>query len=101
MVVTALSVAGSFGIARLIFQGGYLAEVHNSTTPQLHNSTSPGFVGAHGPLFFAAMGFGVSTDYTFFLLSAAKERYKTHPVPSGRWSAQLARRVVLWCRLQR
>lgn len=93
MVVAALSVAGSFGIARLIFQGGYLAEVHNST--------SPGFVDARVPLFFAAMGFGVSTEYTFFLLSAAKERYKTHPVPSGRWSAQLARRVVLWCRLQR
>jgi RND superfamily putative drug exporter len=68
-------VAGSFGLARLIFQSGYLAEVHNSTSQDL--------VDARRPLFFAATGFGVSAVYTFFLLSAAEERYKTHPVPSG------------------
>ena len=71
VVVTGLSVAGAFGIARLIFQDGYLSG--------LLNFTSQGFVDAWGPLFFGAMVFGVAMDYTLFLLSAAKERYETHP----------------------
>ncbi len=71
VVVTGLSVAGAFGIARLIFQDGYLSGLLNFT-PQ-------GFVDAWGPLFFGAMVFGVAMDYTLFLLSAAKERYETHP----------------------
>ena len=73
VAVTALSVAGAFGIARLIFQDGHLAGVLGFT-PQ-------GFVDAWGPLFFGAMVFGVAMDYTLFLLSAAKERYETHPDP--------------------
>ncbi len=73
VVVTGLSVAGAFGIARLIFQDGYLSGLLNFT-PQ-------GFVDAWGPLFFGAMVFGVAMDYTLFLLSAAKERYETHPDP--------------------
>ena len=73
VVVTALSVAGAFGVARLIFQDGYLSGLLNFT-PQ-------GFVDAWGPLFFGAMVFGVSMDYTLFLLSAAKESYETHPDP--------------------
>ena len=71
--ITALSVAGAFGIARLIFQDGHLSGLLNFT-PQ-------GFVDAWGPLFFGAMVFGVAMDYTLFLLSAAKERYETHPDP--------------------
>ena len=43
--------------------------------------TPQGFVDAWGPLFFGAMVFGVAMDYTLFLLSAAKERYETHPDP--------------------
>ena len=73
VAVTALSVAGAFGIARLIFQDGHLSGVLNFT-PQ-------GFVDAWGPLFFGAMVFGVAMDYTLFLLSAAKERYETRPDP--------------------
>ncbi len=73
VAVTALSVAGAFGIARLIFQDGHLSGILNFT-PQ-------GFVDAWGPLFFGAMVFGVAMDYTLFLLSAAKERYETHPDP--------------------
>ena len=73
VAVTALSVAGAFGIARLIFQDGHLAGILHFT-PQ-------GFVDAWGPLFFGAMVFGVAMDYTLFLLSAAKERYETHPDP--------------------
>ena len=71
VAVTGLSVAGAFGIARLIFQDGHLSGLLGFT-PQ-------GFVDAWGPLFFGAMVFGVAMDYTLFLLSAAKERYDTHP----------------------
>jgi RND superfamily putative drug exporter len=73
VAVTALSVAGAFGVARLIFQDGHLAGL-------LHFSPQ-GFVDAWGPLFFGAMVFGVAMDYTLFLLSAAKERYETRPDP--------------------
>ncbi len=73
VAITALSVAGAFGIARLIFQNGFLSGPLNFH-PQ-------GFVDAWGPIFFGAMVFGVAMDYTLFLLSAAKERYETHPDP--------------------
>jgi RND superfamily putative drug exporter len=73
VVVTGLSVAGAFGVARLIFQDGHLSG--------LLNFTSQGFVDAWGPLFFGAMVFGVAMDYTLFLLTAAKERYETDADP--------------------
>ncbi len=73
VVITGLSVAGAFGVARLIFQNGDLSGLLHFT-PQ-------GFVDAWGPLFFGAMVFGVAMDYTLFLLSAAKERYETHADP--------------------
>jgi RND superfamily putative drug exporter len=89
VAVTALSVAGAFGIARLIFQDGHLAGLLHFT-PQ-------GFVDAWGPLFFGAMVFGVAMDYTLFLLSAAKERYETHPDPEHAMTVSVATsgRVVL------
>ena len=73
VLITGLSVAAAFGVARLIFQDGHLAGLLNFT-PQ-------GFVDAWGPLFFGAMVFGVAMDYTLFLLSAAKERYETRRDP--------------------
>jgi len=73
VVVTGLSVAGAFGVARLIFQNGDLSGLLHFT-PQ-------GFVDAWAPLFFGAMVFGVAMDYTLFLLSAAKEQYETHADP--------------------
>ncbi len=73
VVITGLSVAGAFGVARLIFQNGDLSGLLHFT-PQ-------GFVDAWAPLFFGAMVFGVAMDYTLFLLSAAKERYETHADP--------------------
>jgi RND superfamily putative drug exporter len=89
VLVTALSVAGAFGIARLIFQDGWLSGVLHFT-PQ-------GFVDAWGPLFFGAMVFGVAMDYTLFLLSAAKERYETHADPEHAMVGSVATsgRVVL------
>jgi RND superfamily putative drug exporter len=73
VVLTSLSVAGAFGIARLIFQNGDLSGLLGFT-PQ-------GFVDAWAPLFFGAMVFGVAMDYTLFLLTAAKERYDTDADP--------------------
>jgi RND superfamily putative drug exporter len=89
VAVTALSVAGAFGIARLIFQDGHLSRVLGFT--------SQGFVDAWGPLFFGAMVFGVAMDYTLFLLSAAKERYETHPDPEHAMTGSVGTsgRVVL------
>jgi putative drug exporter of the RND superfamily len=89
VAVTGLSVAGAFGIARLIFQDGHLSGLLNFT-PQ-------GFVDAWGPLFFGAMVFGVAMDYTLFLLSAAKERFETHPDPEHAMTGSVSTsgRVVL------
>jgi RND superfamily putative drug exporter len=89
VVVTGLSVAGAFGIARLIFQDGWLAG-------PLHFQPQ-GFVDAWGPIFFGAMVFGVAMDYTLFLLSSAKERYETHPDPEHAMigSVRSSGRVVL------
>jgi RND superfamily putative drug exporter len=74
VLITALSVAGAFGIGRLIFQNGILAGPLGFQ-PQ-------GFIDAWAPLFFGAMVFGVAMDYTLFMLSAAKERYETHAEPA-------------------
>ena len=89
VVITGLSVAGAFGIARLIFQNGDLSGLLHFT-PQ-------GFVDAWGPLFFGAMVFGVAMDYTLFLLSAAKERYETRADPEHSMvgSVRTSGRVVL------
>lgn len=73
MIITALSVAGAFGIGRLIFQNGYLSGLL-SFQPQ-------GFIDAWAPLFLGAMVFGAAMDYTLFMIFAAKERYEMHPDP--------------------
>jgi putative drug exporter of the RND superfamily len=73
VLITALSLAAAFGIARLIFQDGHLSGLLHFT-PQ-------GYVDAWGPLFFGAMVFGIAMDYTLFFLSAAKERYETDDDP--------------------
>ncbi|NNN14959.1 MAG: MMPL family transporter [Acidimicrobiaceae bacterium] len=68
-VVTSLLATGAtFGVARLIFQDGWM---HNmlSFTPQ-------GFLDSWAPVFFFAMIFAISMDYTVFLLSSAKEHYE-------------------------
>ena len=89
VLITALSVAGAFGIGRLIFQNGLLAGPLGFQ-PQ-------GFIDAWAPLFFGAMVFGVAMDYTLFMLSAAKERYETHPDPEHAMigSMRTSGRVVL------
>ncbi len=67
VVTNLLAVGAAFGVARLIFQDGHAAGLLGFE-PQ-------GFVDAWGPVFFFAMIFAISMDYTVFLLSAAKEHY--------------------------
>ena len=62
-----LATGAAFGIARLIFQDGHGAGLLGFE-PQ-------GFLDAWGPVFFFAMIFAISMDYTVFLLSSAKEHY--------------------------
>ena len=62
-----LATGAAFGIARLIFQEG-----HGSG---LLGFESQGFLNAWAPVFFFAMIFAISMDYTVFLLSSAKEHW--------------------------
>jgi putative drug exporter of the RND superfamily len=62
-----LATGAAFGVARLIFQDGHGAG--------LLGFESQGFLDAWGPVFFFAMVFAISMDYTVFLLSSAKEHY--------------------------
>jgi RND superfamily putative drug exporter len=71
VITNLLAVGAAFGVARLIFQGG-----HGSG---LFNFTPQGFLDAWAPVFFFAMIFAISMDYTVFLLSSAKEHWdRTH-----------------------
>jgi putative drug exporter of the RND superfamily len=66
-----LAVGAAFGVGRLIFQNGHGAGLLGFE-PQ-------GFMDAWAPVFFFAMIFAISMDYTVFLLSSAKEHWeRTH-----------------------
>ncbi len=67
-VVSLLSTAAAFGVARLIFQEG-----HGSG---LIGFESQGFLDAWAPVFFFAMIFAIAMDYTVFLLASAKEHWE-------------------------
>ncbi len=62
-----LATAAAFGVAQLIFQEGHLSGLLGFE-PQ-------GFLDAWAPVFFFAMIFAISMDYTVFLLSSAKEHW--------------------------
>ncbi|MHB1208749.1 MAG: MMPL family transporter [Acidimicrobiales bacterium] len=68
VVTSLLATAGAFGVARLVFQNG---DAHT-----LLGFVPQGFLDAWGPVFFFAMIFAISMDYTVFLLSSAKEHYE-------------------------
>jgi RND superfamily putative drug exporter len=63
-----LAVAAAFGVAKLIFQDGNLSG--------LLGFESQGFLDAWAPVFFFAMIFAISMDYSVFLLSSAKEHFE-------------------------
>ncbi len=62
-----LATGAAFGVAKWLFQDGAL---HS-----LLGFQSQGFLDAWGPVFFFAMIFAISMDYTVFLLSSAKEHW--------------------------
>jgi RND superfamily putative drug exporter len=68
VVPNLLATGAAFGIAKLIFQDGHLAG--------LLGFESQGFLDAWAPVFFFAMIFAISMDYTVFLLSSAKEHWE-------------------------
>ena len=72
-VVSLLSTAAAFGVAKLIFQDGRLESVLGFE--------SQGFLDAWAPVFFFAMIFAIAMDYTVFLLATAKEHYEHHGDP--------------------
>ena len=67
VVTNLLATGAAFGVARLIFQNGHGAG--------FLGFESQGFLDAWGPVFFFAMIFAISMDYTVFLLSSAKEHF--------------------------
>jgi putative drug exporter of the RND superfamily len=67
VITNLLAVGAAFGVGRLIFQGGHGAG--------LLGFESQGFMDAWAPVFFFAMIFAISMDYTVFLLSSAKEHW--------------------------
>lgn len=62
-----LATGAAFGVGRLIFQDGNGAG--------LLGFESQGFLDAWAPVFFFAMIFAISMDYTVFLLASAKEHF--------------------------
>jgi RND superfamily putative drug exporter len=77
-----LSTAAAFGVARLVFQEGYGADLLGFE-PQ-------GFLDAWAPVFFFAMIFAIAMDYTVFLLASAKEHYETSGDPHDAMVGALA-----------
>jgi RND superfamily putative drug exporter len=67
VLINLLATGAAFGIGRLIFQSGHGAG--------LLGFESQGFMDAWAPVFFFAMIFAISMDYTVFLLSSAKEHW--------------------------
>jgi RND superfamily putative drug exporter len=67
VVTNLLATGAAFGVAKWIFQDGALHTLLGFE-PQ-------GFLDAWGPVFFFAMIFAISMDYTVFLLSSAKEHW--------------------------
>ncbi|WP_280456806.1 MMPL family transporter [Nocardia carnea] len=73
-LVSLLSTAAAFGVAKLIFQDGHGAGLLGFT-PQ-------GFLDGWGPVFFFAMIFAIAMDYTVFLLATTKEQYERSADPA-------------------
>ena len=67
VITNLLATAAAFGIGRLIFQDGHGAGLLGFE-PQ-------GYMDAWAPVFFFAMIFAISMDYTVFLLASAKEHW--------------------------
>jgi RND superfamily putative drug exporter len=72
-LVSLLSTAAAFGVARLVFQDGIGSG--------FLGFEAQGFLDAWAPVFFFAMIFAIAMDYTVFLLASAKEHFETSGDP--------------------
>ena len=80
VVTNLLATGAAFGVAKWIFQDGALHSLLGFE-PQ-------GFLDAWGPVFFFAMIFAISMDYTVFLLSSRQGALGPHRRRRRRrWSA--------------
>jgi RND superfamily putative drug exporter len=70
VLMNLLAAGAAFGVAKWVFQDGAFHSLLGFQ-PQ-------GFLDAWGPVFFFAMIFAISMDYTVFLLSSAKEHWEHH-----------------------
>lgn len=68
VIFNLLSVAAAFGIGALAFQHGWAAN--------LMGFDSQGYLTSWAPLFFFALVFAISMDYTVFLLASAREHFE-------------------------
>lgn len=68
VVLNLLSVAAAFGVGVLAFQHGWLAGPLSFE--------GQGYLTAWAPLFFFALVFALSMDYTVFLLASAREHFE-------------------------
>jgi RND superfamily putative drug exporter len=67
VVTNLLATGAAFGVGKLLFQDGHGAG--------FLGFESQGFMDAWAPVFFFAMIFAISMDYTVFLLASAKEHW--------------------------
>ena len=68
MVLNLLSVGAAFGLGALAFQHGMGAG--------LLGFESQGYLTSWAPLFFFALVFAISMDYTVFLLASTREHFE-------------------------
>ncbi len=81
-LVSLLSTAAAFGVARMVFQEGWGAG--------FFGFESQGFLDAWAPVFFFAMIFAIAMDYTVFLLASAKEHFEISGDPKEAMVGALA-----------
>ena len=82
VITNLLATGAAFGVAKLIFQDGNLQSILGFE--------SQGFMNAWAPVFFFAMVFAISMDYTVFLLSSAKEHWDREHDPKAAMIGGLA-----------
>jgi len=68
VIFNLLSVGAAFGVGALAFQHGWAADIMGFE--------SQGYLTSWAPLFFFALVFAISMDYTVFLLASAREHFE-------------------------
>jgi RND superfamily putative drug exporter len=82
VVLNLLSVGAAFGVGALLFQHGIGSEVLGFE--------SQGYLTSWAPLFFFALIFAISMDYTVFLLASTREHYERTGDPGEAVRASIA-----------